>query len=267
VTYQQLDLFAEAGPRPETAAPAPARPPLAAAELDDGALVAAIPNASLSDCRALAAEAGRRRLALAVPALDSLCRRFHGFGLERAIPEQTAALAALAAIGGSAAATAVARLIVERVVQGPGLGAGLAAGAELGIGLPGEQVMWLLRDGTPEIRAAACRCARSSPAVVAGLIERLADLDRNVAREAALALGHMGRGEAHPSLLRQLREAPSAAVIDAVAAVADDECLVLLGRLARTRFELREAALAALDSAASPRAAAIAAAIRLSPGR
>jgi HEAT repeats len=265
VTYQQLDLFAQAGSRPETTAVASARPPLAAAKLDDGALVAAIPNASLSDCRALAAEAGRRRLALAVPALDSLCRRFHGFGLERAVPEQTAALAALAAIGGNAAAAAVARLIVERVVQGPGLGAGLAAAAQLGVGLPGEQVVRLLRDGTPEIRADACRCARPSPEVAAGLIERLADLDRNVAREAALALGRMSRSEARPALLRLLREVPSAAVIDAVAAVADEECLVLLGRLARTRSELREAALAALDSIDSPRAATIAAAIRQSP--
>jgi hypothetical protein len=225
-------------------------------------LVAAIPTASLGDCRTLAAEAGRRRLAAAVPALEALCRRFCGFGFERALPEQVAACEALAAIDGTAAAAAIARLIRERVVQGPGLAAALAAAGRLGVGLPGERVVPLLRDATPAIRAAVCGCARPSPAVVAALAELLDDLDRRVASEAACALGRMGCGAARPALLRLLRQAPSAAVIDALAAVADEESLVLLGRLARTRRDLADAALAALDGSDAPRAATIAAAIR-----
>ena len=35
---------------------------------------------------------GRRRLTSAIPALEGLCRRFKGFGLEHAVPEQIAAL-------------------------------------------------------------------------------------------------------------------------------------------------------------------------------
>ena len=54
---------------------------------------------------ALAAEAGRRRLAAAVPSLETLCRRFSGFGIDRMVPEQAAALQALAAIGGREAAS------------------------------------------------------------------------------------------------------------------------------------------------------------------
>jgi hypothetical protein len=50
-------------------------------------------------------------------ALEALCRRFQGFAIERAIPEQTAALGALAGIGGSEAAHAVRRIIVERIVR------------------------------------------------------------------------------------------------------------------------------------------------------
>ena len=236
-------------------------------DLDDAGLVAAIPGASLADCRELAAEAGRRRLVPAIPALEALCRRFQGFGLQRPIPEQTAALTALAAIGGFAAAAAAARLIIERVVQGPGLAAALAAAARLGVGLPGEVVARLLRDAAPEIRAGACGCARTSPAVTPLLVELLADPDRGVAREATLALGRMGRGEARPALKRLLREAPSSAVIDAAIAVADEECLVILGRLARTRPELADAALDALDGAETPRSATIAAAVRRSLGR
>jgi len=85
---RQLDLFAGAGKRPDqTTVPAVGRPRLIAPDLDDEALVAAIPSASLGDCRALAAEASHRRLAAAIPALEALCRRFRGFGVERELPE------------------------------------------------------------------------------------------------------------------------------------------------------------------------------------
>jgi hypothetical protein len=63
-------------------------------------------------------------------------------------------------------------------------------------------------------------------------------------------------------LLRLLQVAPSAAVIASISAVADEECLVILGRIARTRPDLADAALAALDSLGSSRAVKIAAASR-----
>jgi HEAT repeats len=260
---RQLDLFDDAGDRSDPVAAVPeGRPRPAAADLDDTALIAAIPWASLADCRALAAEAGRRRLAAAVPALEVLCRRFLGFGRGSPIPEQEAALAALAEIGGSDAAAAAARLIEGQAVQGPGLAAAVVAAAGLGVRLGGETALSLLRDPAPRTRAAACRCVRPSPAVTPMLLALLEDIDREVARAAACGLGRAGRGEARPVLLRLLREAPSAEVIDAAIAVADEECLVLFGRLARTRPDLAEAALAALDAIPSPRAATIAAAAR-----
>ena len=117
---QQLDLFAGAGAHLDhIAAPRADRPRLVASELDDDALIAAIPYASVRESSNLAAEAGRRRLG-AIDALEALCRRFQGFGLEHLIPEQAAALQALAIIGGSEAACAVTRIIVERIVQGQG---------------------------------------------------------------------------------------------------------------------------------------------------
>jgi HEAT repeat protein len=198
----------------------------------------------------------------AIAALEALCQRFHGFGVEQAIPEQTAALGALARIGGSEAARAVRRIIVKRIVQGPGLNNALEAAAKLGVGLPGNAVVSLLRHETPEIRAGGCRCARRSPAAIPVLAELLDDADRAVAMEAACALGRMGRTEARPTLLRLLQVAPSAAVIDSISAVADEECLVILGRIARKRPDLADAALAALDSVGSARAVKIAAASR-----
>src|SRR5215472_8459360 len=266
MSARQLDLFAEAGHHSDrTAATRFDRPRLVASELDDDALIAAIPHASLGDCRSLAAEAGRRRLVGAIAALEALCRRFQGFGKEHAIPEQTAALGALALIGGSNAARAVRRIIIERIAQGPGLISALEAAAQLGVGLPSEIVVPLLRHEAPEIRAGGCRCAYPSPAAIALLAELLDDADRVVAREAAYALGRVGRSEARLLLLRLLREEPSIAVIDSISAVADEECLVILGRIARTRPDLADAALAALDNNGSPRAAKIAASSRRSP--
>src|SRR5947207_1729163 len=73
--------------------------------------------------------------------------------------------------------------------------------------------------------------------------------------------GRMGRNEARPFLAGYLREEPSAELIDAVAPVAYEECIILLGRIALTMPDLSRAALDALDSIDHPRASRIAAEI------
>jgi len=262
----QLDLFAGSGNRPDQiAAPTADRPRRIASELEDEALITAIPHDFVGDCRSLTAEAARRQLVWAVLALEALCRRFRGFGLEHPVPEQTAALEALAEISGGEAAGAVRRILVEKIVQGSGLKSALKAAARLGVGLPVKVIVSLLRHEAPEIRAGGCRCARS-PAVIPLLLGLLDDPDHVVAREAACALGRMGRNDARPMLLRLLQQAPSAAVIDAISAIADEECLVILGRIARTGPDLVDVALEALDSIGSPPAMKIAAASRRSLG-
>jgi len=70
-----------------------------------------------------------------------------------------------------------------------------------------------------------------------------------------------GRNEVRPLLARYLREEPSAQLIDAVARVSDEECIILLGRIARTMPDLMAAALDALDAIDHPRALRIAAEI------
>jgi HEAT repeat protein len=257
---QQLDLFAETGYR--VAPFQPSHPRLSPAELDDDALIAAIPTANLAIGEALAAEAARRRLVAAVPALESLCRRFSGFGLERLVPEQAAALEALAAIGGSESSRAVARSIARGVVRGPALAVALGAAATLRAALSTEILRPLLRHADPVIRLEACRCAGFRQGLAADLMPRLDDPDARVARAAACTLGQMGRAEARPLLLGLLRKEPSVAVIEALSPIADEECLVLLGRIARTMPALASAALEALDGADEPRAHTIAAAAR-----
>jgi hypothetical protein len=259
---QQLDLFRHA-PAPAELPPSnlAARPAAAPEIMENDELLAAIPHTRITDSLALAAEAGRRRMTAAVPALEALCARFSGFGTDRIVPEQAAAIDALAQIAGADAAQALLRLIARRTVQGPGLQRAVGAAAHLGAKLPAGTVMELLRHDDPVIRADACRFAQPSLEMVAQLRDLLEDLQRPVRMAAACALGLMGRNEVRPLLARYLREEPSAQLIDAVAPVADEECVVLLGRIARTMPDLSPAALDALDSIDHPRASRIAAEI------
>lgn len=260
---EQRDLFSpnpgqtEAGSR--GAASRPAVDPVA---FSDDKLVAALAGAPMRDCIALVAEAGRRRLTGAIAALDLLCRRFAGFGVNRVVPEQAAALDALAAIGGPNARQALARLIANGVVQGPGVRIALAAAARVNAKIPAPTLLRLLRNDDPQIRAGACRCARSSPEALSLLRDLLDDLHGDVRSAAACALGRMGRSEVRPLLAGLLRQAPSVELIDAIAAVADEETITLLGRIALSTPHLAVVALDALDAIDQPRAEKLAAGIR-----
>jgi len=147
-------------------------------------------------------------------------------------------------------------------VQGPTLEVAVGAAARLRAPLSADTLGRLLRHAEPGIRADACRCTRALPELIAILIDLLGDLDIRVATAAALALGRMGRTESRPILKKMLRENPSEEAIDAVSSIADEECAVLLGRMARSGSALADAALAGLENTDGDRAASIAGAIR-----
>src|SRR5664279_3169928 len=185
---RQLNLFGVGG----VSAPASVatRPPVVASELDDPALIAAIPCARVNDYRALIDEAVKRQPAGIIPALEDLCRRFKGFGLERPVPEQIAAVQAIAAIGGREAGQTISRILADQVVQGPGIAAALHEAARLGCVLPDSMVLDFLRHPVPDIRADAAACAhRHRQDIAAVLVDLLGDLNRAVATAAACALG------------------------------------------------------------------------------
>jgi len=263
VSNEQLDLFSGSGKPVDRPPPSgEERPPVLWTAIGDDALIDAILEVGLVEAPALIAEAGRRRLARATPALEALCRRFAGFGIEKVVPEQWAAFEALARIDGVDAARAVARLIAGRVVQGPTLKIAVDAAARLGAQLPPEIVLELLRHEDPQIRADACRCARRWPPAIALLIDLLDDLQPNVVVAAACALGRLGRAEARAVLARLLRDQPSPEIIESIVAVADEDCIVLLGRVGRRAPELADALLDALEAIDHPHARTVAAAIR-----
>lgn len=258
----QLDLFAATGVPPKShPQPEVGQPELVAADLDDDALVAAIPQADLADAAALAAEAGRRRLVAAVAALEQLCLRFAGFGLERAVPEQVAALDALALIDGPESAQTVARLIARSIVQGPTRKIAVRIAAQLKSALPAETVLALLQHADPDVRADACRCTGAWPAAIPVLLDLTADSDSSVRVAAFCALGRLGRREARPALAGLLRDAPSPEIIEAIPRIADEDCVIVLGRIVRTQPALSDAARDALEMIDHPRAQQVVAAL------
>jgi HEAT repeat protein len=259
---RQLDLFAATGnPPARRAKPDVGRPEPAPADFDDDALIAAIPSAGIADAPALAAEAGRRGLTAAVAALEQLCLRFAGFGLERAVPEQVAALQALDLIGGPESAQAVARLLTRGIVQGPTRKLAVGIAARLDSALPAKTVLALLQDADPTARADACRCAEGWPAAISVLLDLTEDNDGTVKNSAFCALGRLGRREARPALARLLREAPSLEIIDAIPRIADEDCVIVLGRIVRTQPALADAARDALETIDHPRARQVVAAL------
>ena len=178
--FWQLDLFGDRPDLDRSSHGASAKP-FAAEGLSDDDLMAAIPDATLGEASALAAEAGKRRLSAAVPMLMSLCNRFVGYGAGVVVPEQIAALNALGAIGGQEATHAVSRLIAKKVVQGPTLIAALTVASQRGVVLPSDVALQLLRDPTSSVRAAACGCVRPGHEVITILLSMIDDPDDEVA--------------------------------------------------------------------------------------
>ena len=94
------------------------------------------------------------------------------------------------------------------------------------------------------------------------MIGMLGDADAESAIAAACALGRLGRVEARVPLKRYLRERPSGRVVEALAGVADDEAVVLLARLGRSRRELADSIVSALEDIDHPRAESAASALK-----
>jgi hypothetical protein len=265
---QQLDLFSRKARSPASSScPAAGQPVTAPSSFADADLIALLPTAGIVEVPLLAMEAGRRRLRPAIPALEALCRRFAGFGVSQAVPEQEAAFEALAMIGGQEGKQVLARMIFTRVVQGPSLSKAVTGAARLKIILPAALITQFLQDDDARLRAAACGCVPLDAKVIERLVECLQDHEPEVRLSAACALGRLGRKEALSPLTQLLQQDPSPESIDAVTLVADEDCIILLGRIARTRPDLKIEALDALGAIDHPTASTLSMKLRAGSDR
>ena len=257
----QLDLFAERGgvePRhsPQTAASSAPAP--AVDTLSDDDLVELIPNAGPSNVETVCSEVVSRSLQTAVPALEALWRRFSGFGIEKPLPEQLAVVDTLARLGGAEARSALRRIVLSKGLPASLLPAALRAAVSAGLALPAPFVDPLLDHEDAAVRAAAFTLAASANVPADRLHASLSDRSAANRRAAAVALGLRGDSRARQPLFDELERSPSAEIIEAVAAVWDDDAIVRLGRCARRHARLAGAVLDALREIGSPRAEVVA---------
>ena len=258
---RQTDLFGDRGTVTPVAVRA-ARPPCPDT-LSDEDILDRLPGAGIAEAGLLCTLVVERGLGdRALPALESLWRRFAGFGQDRLLPEQVAVVETLAKIG-----TASARELLDGIVTAPELPyillpTALRAALAVSLRLPGTFTGPLLAHGDPEIREFAIwLCALGRPEFE-GLEACLADTQPAVRRAAAIVLGGFGRDRAKAILLAELARHPTGEVVDALASIADDDIVVHLGRCAEAHSELAGRIAAELEEMQTPRSLKIASRIR-----
>ena len=259
IAADQPDLFDERGPSAARHPPAPAAPAAPPADrLADAELIAAIPQAGLSTAGPLCDEVVSRSLETAVPALEALWRRFAGFGVGTPLAEQLAVLTTLTRLGGEAARAGLRRIVLSQGLPASLLPAALRAAADAGLALPAAFVAPLLDHGDIGVREPAFALAPGAGLPGHLLREGLRDRSASIRRSAAIAMGNRGLAEAGPVLIAELARDPSTAVIEALAAIADDDAVVHLGRCAERHPSLAGAVVGALRHMGNERAARLA---------
>ena len=203
---------------------------------------------------ALCSEVGSRGLVGAVPALERLRRRFAGFGIGTPLVEQRAVLKALARLEGLRARAALKRIVLWKDLPTSLLPAALGAAAEAALSLPAGFVGALLAHEDASVRSAAFALAPRAGVPVDLLQDGLGDPSAPVRRLAAIAMGNAGDTGAMAPLVAELARNPSAAVIEALASIGDEDAIVHLGRCAERHPALAGAVLGVMRDMDSPRA-------------
>ena len=258
---RQLDLFderrpADVGSQQQTAGESNSLPPGA---LPDSELIEQVVHANLSTVDALTEEIVTRSLTAAVPALERLWRRFHGFGTNRPFREQNAVLETLARLNSPDADSALRRIALGPNVPASLLPVVLRAAADKRLELPASFVAGLLDHEDAAIRGPAFALAITANVPVLQLRIGLSDRLISIRRDAAVALAIQGDESGRDVLITMLAHAPSVELIDALGAVGDDEAIVALGRCAMNFADLVPGIVAILRDLDSPRAERLAA--------
>ena len=253
---RQMDLFDERHPtgndsqRQAQTLPPPENP----GDLSDAELVERTAGASATTVDALGDEIVARALTAAVPALERLWRRFHGFGYHQPFREQIVVLEVLAQLEVHEAGLAIKRILLHRDVPPPLLPAALRAAAIHTLELPTSFVLGLFDHGEVAVRELAFELAISANVPVTRLRDGLDDHHLPIRRHAAVALAFEGDESGRDILIDALAQSPSDRLIDALGAIGDDDSVVALGRCAMRIAEFAPKVIAVLRDLDSPRA-------------
>lgn len=252
----QPDLFDERGLTEAGRVTASAAPeaPADAAGLSDAALIALLPQASMATAEALCLEIASRGLSAGVPALESLWRRFAGFGIRVPLVEQHVVLSTLARLEGARARSALRGIVLSECLPASLLPLAMRAAAEAALSLPAGFVGPLLDHEDASVRTGAYALAPRAGVPVELLREGLSDPSSPVRRLAAIALGIAGDAAAVAPLVAELECAPSAEVIEALTMIGNEDAIVHLGRFAGNHRALAGTVLDALRDMDSERA-------------
>lgn len=254
---EQFDLFTGGG----TVEPAavPADKPICPETLSDEDILDRIPDAGIADVRLLCSLAVERGLDdRAVPCLEALWRRFTGYGYDRPCPEQTAVIETLARLETAGARQLLTDIATAHDLPPSLLPPALSAALSASLKLPVDFIRPLLTHADPRVRELAARLSEYGQPDIQALDACLNDTQLAVRRAAAVVLGQFGYAGAKATLLIELQRTPTGEIVEALAAIADDEIIVHLSRCAaahpalagRIATELEE-----LETALSLRAA------------
>ena len=258
---EQFDLFTGGG----TVAPAavPADKPICPETLSDADILDRIPNARIADVRVLCGLAVERGLGdRAVPALEALWRRFKGFGYDRPLPEQTSVIEMLARLETAGARQLLAEIVTARDLPPPLLPAALSAALSASLKLPVHVLRPLLADADPRIRELAAMLSGFGQPDIGALEACLGDTQPAVRRAAAIVLGRFGHAAAKAILLSELQRAPTGDIVEALAAIDDNDIVVHLGRCADAHPALAGRIAAELEEMETARSLKVARRIR-----
>ena len=225
---------------------------------DDG-LIERLADAGPSDIDALCHEIAARSLAMAVPALEALWRRFHGFGIDRPLREQCAVLGTLTRLDGPGSRGALRRIVLSPGLPAALLPAALSAAAEAGLSLPAAFVTGFLDCDDAAEREAAFELALAAGVSAPRLRGGLSDRVPSIRRAAAVALAHRGDASGRDVLTDALATAPSTVVVEALGTIGDDEAIVALGRCATRNAAFAPIVIATLRDTGNARAGRLAA--------
>ncbi|MDE0391781.1 MAG: hypothetical protein OXI57_06895 [Rhodospirillales bacterium] len=163
-------------------------------------------------------------------------------------------LNALARLDCAAARTRLSGIVLSKGLPASLLPAAMGAAAEAALSLPAGFVGPLLEHEDAAVRAAAFALAPRAGVPVELLRDGLGDPSAAVRRLAAITMGNAGDAGATAALAAELRHNPSAAAIEALASIGDEDAIVHLGRCVERHPAFAGTVMDALRDTDSPRA-------------